>query len=205
MPGSLLKSLFWISFGSRNMDSQPLKRKFIDQTEGRQIQKSWWTIHQIDRKSLIFWARWMMELWFSRVTVQNAIFETRAPCKDFRIWRGHPPHLSWVVIEGLDGFPRLKPHIMGDSRLTLPDFLLFLSFHLAETLTYNRIPLLSSLNMQQSSNWIYQTQQEKGPILGTVWTVPEVPKTTTTSPERRANPSSAPPSPKRIKTELKVK
>jgi hypothetical protein len=64
--------------------------------------------------------------------VQNSIFETQALHKDFRIWRGHPPHLSWVVIEGLDGFPRLKPHIMGDSRLTLPDFLLFLSSHLAE-------------------------------------------------------------------------
>ena len=71
--------------------------------------------------------------------------------------------------------------------------------------------------MDPTSNWIYIEQLGKGflpgtiwTLPGTVWTLPELPKkpndnskTTSSTPDRRATPSSTPPSPKRKATELK--
>ena len=63
--------------------------------------------------------------------------------------------------------------------------------------------------MDPNGNWIYIEPLGKGFLPGTVWTLPERPGTreqqaysTKKSSDRRANPSTAPSSPKR-KTELK--
>jgi hypothetical protein len=61
--------------------------------------------------------------------------------------------------------------------------------------------------MDPNSNWFYQDIIAKSTLNpGLVWTVPEKKKRKppTKSPERRANPSTVPPSPKRT-TELKNK
>ena len=45
---------FWTNFGSQNHTLASMKRKYISQKGGHENEKSWWTIHQIDQKSMIF-------------------------------------------------------------------------------------------------------------------------------------------------------
>ena len=58
------------------------------------------------------------ELWFSQLTVQNWIFWVWPRHKDEVFNSIHPPHLSWVVMRVWMCSLGVKPHDMGDSRLS---------------------------------------------------------------------------------------